>query len=56
MTCTYDNARGTINITATFGFQILFYFRTMALTLGNGDSFVWVDSNDNETSIDVNNL
>ena len=55
-TCTYDNARGTIKITATFEFQILFDFRTMALTLGSGHSFVWVDSNDNGTSIDVNNL
>ena len=56
MTCTYDNARGTIKITATFEFQILSDFRTMALTLGYGNSFVWVDSNNNETSLDVNNL
>ena len=56
MTCTYDNARGTIKITATFEFQILSDFRTMALTLEHGNSFVWVDSNDNETSIDVNHL
>ena len=30
ITCTYDNARGTINITATFAFQILSDVRTMA--------------------------
>ena len=56
MTCTYDSARGTIKITATFEFQILSDFQTMALTIGYGNSFVWVDSNNNETSIDVNNL
>ena len=56
MTCTYDNARGTIRITATFEFQILSDFRTMALTLGYGNFIVWVDSNDNETTIDVNDL
>ena len=56
MTCTYDSARGTVKITATFEFQILSDFRTMALTLGHGDSFVWVDSNDNETGVDVNHL
>ena len=56
MTCTYDNARGTIKITATFNFQILSDFRAMALTLGYGNSFVWVDSDNNDTSIDVNNL
>ena len=28
----------------------------MALSIGYGNSFVWVDSNNNETSIDVNNL
>ena len=48
--------RGTIKITATFEFQILFDFRTMALTLGYGHSSVWVDSNNNESSIDVNGL
>ena len=56
MTCTYDSARGTIKITATFEFQILLDFRTMALTLERGNSFVCVDSNNVETSIDVNNL
>ena len=56
MTCSYDTAKGTIKITATFEFQILSDFRTMALTLGYGNSFVWVDSNNNGTSIDVNNL
>ena len=55
ITCTYGRARGTIKITATFEFQILFDFRTMALTLEHGNSFVWVDSNYNETSIDVKN-
>ena len=55
MTCTYDNARGTIKITATFEFQILSDFRTMSLTLGFENSFVWVDNNNNETSIYVNN-
>ena len=56
MTCSYDTAKGAIKITATFEFQILSDFRTMALTIGYGNSFVWVDSNNNETSIDVNNL
>ena len=28
----------------------------MVLTLGYENSFVWIDSNNNETSIDVNNL
>ena len=55
MTCSYDTAKGTIKITATFEFQI-YDFRTMALSIGYGNSFVWVDSNNNETSIDVNNL
>ena len=39
MSCTYDSARGTIKITATFEFQILSDFRTMALTLEHGNSF-----------------
>ena len=56
MSCTYDSARGTIKITATFEFQILSDFRTMALTIELGNSSVWVDSNGIETSIDVNNL
>ena len=56
MTCTYDSARGTIRITATFEFQILSDFRTMSLTLGFDNSFVWVGSNNYETNIDVNDL
>ena len=36
ITCTYDNARSTIKITATFEFQILSDFRTMVLTVGYG--------------------
>ena len=38
MTCTYDSARGTIKITATFEFQILSDFQAMALTIGYGNS------------------
>ena len=45
-----------IKITTTFEFKILSDFRTMALPLGCENSFVWVDNNNNETSIDVNNL
>ena len=56
MTCSYDSARGTIKITATFEFQLLSDFRTMSVTLEHGNSVVWVDRNDNETSIGVNNL
>ena len=56
MTCTYDSARGTIKITATFEFQILFDFQTMALTIGYGNSFVWVDSDSSDTSIDISSL
>ena len=41
ITCTYDNARGTIKITATCEFQILSDFRTMALTLGHGNTLSW---------------
>ena len=57
MTCIYDNARGTIKISASFDFQILFDFQAMALTIGYRNSFVWVDSsNGDETSIDLSNL
>ena len=56
MSCTYDSARGTIKITATFESQLLSDFRTMALTIEHGNSFVWVDGNGNETSTDVNNI
>ena len=55
MTCTYDSARGTIKITATFEFQILSDFQTVALTMGYGNSFVWVGNHNNDTSIDISN-
>ena len=56
MTCTYDNARGTIKISATFNFQKLSDFRAMALSIEFANSFVWVDSDNIDTSIDINNL
>ena len=56
MTCTYDNSRGTITITATFEFQILFDFQATALTTEFGNSFVWFCKNCESIHIDMTDL
>ena len=52
MTCTYENARGTIQISANNPFQILFDNEAISLTGAAGPTFVWVGGNHELTSID----
>ena len=56
MTCTYENSRGTIKITANNPFQILSDSEAIYLTENAGPTFIWVGNNHVGTSIDLTNL
>ena len=56
MTCTYENSRGTIKITANNPFQILSDSEAVYLTENGGPTFIWVGNNHVGTSIDLTNL
>ena len=45
MTCTYENARGTIKISANNPFQILYDSEAIYLTKNAGPTFIWVGNN-----------
>ena len=56
MTCSYDNARGTIKISANNQFQILPNSEVIYLTENAGPIFIWVGNNHELISIDLTNL
>ena len=56
MTFTYENARGTIQISANSPFQILFDSEAISLTETAGPTFLWVGSNHELTSIGLTYL
>ena len=56
MTCAYENARGTIQISANNPFQILSDSEAISLTETAGPTFLWVGNNHELTSIDLTNL
>ena len=56
MTCTYENARGTIRISANNTFQALYDSETISLTETAGPTLLWVGNNHELTSIDLTNV
>ena len=56
MTCAYENARGTIQISANNPFQILSDSEAISLTETAGPTFLWVGNNHELTSIYLTNL
>ena len=53
MTCTYENARGTIKFSANNPFQILSDSEAIYLTENSGPNFLWVGNNHELTNIDL---
>ena len=56
MTCTYENARGTIKISANNPFQILPDSEAIDLTENAGPAFLWAGNNHELPNIDSSNL
>ena len=56
MTCTYENARGTVKISANNPFQILSDSEAIYLTKNAGPTFLWVGNNHELVYIDLTNL
>ena len=56
VTCTYENPRGTIKISANRPFQILSDSEATYLTKNSGPNFLWVGNNHGLTNIDLTNL
>ena len=56
MTCTYENARGTIKISANILFQTPSGSEAIHLTENAGPALLWVGNNHELTNIDLSNL
>ena len=56
MTCSYENASGTVKISANNPFQILSDSEAIYLTENSGPNFLWVGNNHELTNIDLTNL
>ena len=56
MTCTYEKARGTFQISANIPFQVLPDSDAISFTETAGPTFLWVGSNRELNSIEIANL
>lgn len=56
ITCVYEHSRGTVQISATFPFNVLSDFKTLLLSTDFGNSFIWAGNNSEMVLIDMTKL